>query len=607
MITDLRVAKAATFHRTNRPLSNAAVVQLFRSIRGGHPSAANNLFEHRRVVIGAGPSRWSAISFMYDRPAAFFTEGAGVNERICGFLLLVEHRDHLAIFKSRLEIPAVFAARYLGRVSPERVDVAVARQDAVFEKIRLRNMSLSKHAMRNKTFEADDLRNVVGPAASRRYVPQGYSVRSGADHFSTTPSTGRISQRSDRVDHLELVNYAQTVINDLLDGVNAPAAFIGTFARSVDLATAVGTATPINFGVDVAELADAIFERNEVRLVRADGEGHLALSQAETEAVLEELATVLDVRPEGRLCGLHNPANGARVGARALNKARIALRALSLPISQDVEVERAVFPVGEDEGRLSLQRYLDSRNCFIILFDDFALAYLDGSLFRDGGLADGGSAFLRYLRTDPLLEAVTDEKGTFSPTHTMFDADSTFGVVVNSVSDGDDVLVCDDLGDEWADFIGLNSTSSPRRISFYHAKHGELSLGAGPFHIAVSQAMKNLGRMSLPPEPVRRKIQGLSANYVSGRGVQTSIPKILRGSANELEGAFSEARNAPDAIRRVFIVTSSLSRTAVEAAFANIAAGGRPDPYFVQLYWLVLSYVSACSDMNAFGYVVCRP
>jgi hypothetical protein len=256
---------------------------------------------------------------------------------------------------------------------------------------------------------------------------------------------------------------------------------------------------------------------------------------------------------------------------------------------------------------MSLQRYLDSRNCFIVLFDDFALAYIDGSLFRDDGLADGGSTFLRFLRTDPLLGAVTDEKGTFSPTHTVFDADSTFGVVVDSVSEGDDVLVCDDLGDEWADFIGLNNTSSPRRISFYHAKHGELSLGASPFHVSVSQAMKNLGRMSLPPEAVRRKIQGLRANYVSRSGVQTAIPKILRGFADELEGAFLEAHNAPDAIRRVFIVTSSLSRAAVEAAFANIAAGGRPDPYFVQLYWLILSYVSACNEMNTFGYVVCRP
>ncbi|MER8976071.1 hypothetical protein [Mesorhizobium sp. M0800] len=477
----------------------------------------------------------------------------------------------MAIFKSRLEVPAAFAARYLRRVPPARVDVAVARQDAVFEKIRLRNMSLSKYAMRNKTFEADDLRNVVGPAASRRYVPQGYTVRSGTDHFSTTPSTGRIAQRSDRVDHLALVDYAQSVFDELVDGANVPAAFIGTFARAVDLATAAGAATPLSFGVDVAGLADAIFEREEIRLVRANAGMHQALTQAQVKEVLDELAAVLEVRPEGKLFGLHALADGARVGTVALNRARIALRALSLPISADVEVESTAYAVGQDDDRLALRRYLDSRNGFIVLFDDLALAYIDGALFRDEGLADGGAAFLRYLGTDPLLDAVTDEKGTFTTAHTVFDPDSTFGVVVNSIAAGDDVLLCDDLGDEWADFIGLNSTSSPRRISFYHAKHGELSLGAGPFHVSVSQAMKNLGRMSLPAEPVARKLPGWRNNYVSGSGVQTAVPKIARGTAAGLEDAFEQARNAPDAIRRVFIVTSSLSRAAVEATFAEIA------------------------------------
>jgi hypothetical protein len=49
-----------------------------------------------------------------------------------------------------------------------------------------------------------------------------------------------------------------------------------------------------------------------------------------------------------------------------------------------------------------------------------------------------------------------------------------------------------------------------------------------------------------------------------------------------------------------------LSRGAVECALAGIAAGRTPDPYFVQLYWLLLSFFSACSEMNALGYVVCQ-
>lgn len=528
-----------------------------------------------------------------------------MQERVGGFLLLVEHRGHAAIFKSGLEVPAGFATRYLGRVPGERVDVAVARQDAIFEKIRLRNTSISKQAMRNKTFEADDLRDVVGPAGASRYAPQGYRVRSGEDHFSTTPSTGRIAQRSDRVDHLTLVEYAKGVIDELAAGAGDPSPFIRTFARSVDLASIEGVARPTTFAVDVAGLSDALYERADIRLVRQDGEAFVELAKAETDLILAELSVALEVRGRGKKPLLRDPA-GAEVGAIALNKARVALRDLRLPLSAEVEVEASAAPLGDDPNRMSLRRYIDRQDGFILLFDQLRYAYIDGTLFRDDALVDGGADFLRYLRPEPLLAAVTDEKGTFTAQHTEFDANSTFGVVVAAVAEGDEVLVCDDLGDEWADFIGLNNSSSPPRITFYHAKRGGLSLGATPFHELVSQALKNLRRMTLPPEAMGGKINGWQNLYISGKGVHTAISRIIRGDPAALAAEFERAQMAPDAIRRVMIVTSSLSKGAVAQTLARIKAGHRPDPYFVQLYWLLLSFFSACTDMNAFGYVVCR-
>jgi hypothetical protein len=137
------------------------------------------------------------------------------------------------------------------------------------------------------------------------------------------------------------------------------------------------------------------------------------------------------------------------------------------------------------------------------------------------------------LRPEALLADVIDEKGTFTEEHVTFDINSTFGVVQAKLADGDEVLVCDDLGDEWADFIGLNNTSSPPRITFYHAKHGELSLGAGPFHVSVSQAIKNLQRMSLPAEAMGKEISRWKKSYING-GVETSIPRISRGDPNRL-------------------------------------------------------------------------
>lgn len=46
--------------------------------------------------------------------------------------------------------------------------------------------------------------------------------------------------------------------------------------------------------------------------------------------------------------------------------------------------------------------------------------------------------------------------------------------------------------------------------------------------------------------------------YVSESGVQTKTPKIARRTTADLEASFEQARNAPDAIRRVFIFTYSL-------------------------------------------------
>jgi hypothetical protein len=601
LIENLRVGKTANFHRIKRALSHTTVDELFRQVRAAQPSASQSIFLHRRErthgVI------WSAIAFLYDRNPSFLVDGAGIHERVCGFLFLVEHRDHVAIFKSKLDIPAGFNSRYLDRIPADRVDAAIAKSDVVFQKIRLRNMSISKHAMRNKTFEADDLQDVVGPAGASRYVPQAYAVRAGFEYYSTTPSTGRIAQRSDRVNHLTLIEYAKTVIGELAASVSHTAAFIRTFARATDLANIANTARPTTFAVNVSGLAEALYDTREIRFVRVKDDGFRAMKKSETDAALSELDSVLTIMGDGNIMDLHSSGTGARAGAIAISKSRISLRDLQL--CEGIEVERTEYSLGDDPNRMSLRRYIDKTDGFILLFNNLSLAYIDGTLFLDDSLADGGKTFLRYLRTSSLLSEVVDEKGSFTEDQIEFDDNSTFGVIQSTIAEGDEVLVCDDLGDEWADFIGLNNTSSPPRITFYHAKHGDLSLGAGPFHISVSQAIKNLQRMSLPAEAIKRKLARWKKAYVNG-GVTTSIPRVCRGNAEQLATEFETARNAPDAIRRVFIVTSSLSRKGVEDVFANIASGHSPDPYFVQLYWLLLSFFSACTEMNAVGYVVCQ-
>ena len=255
---------------------------------------------------------------------------------------------------------------------------------------------------------------------------------------------------------------------------------------------------------------------------------------------------------------------------------------------------------------MSLLRYLDSEHLGTVLFSDLALADINGSLFRDEAMTGGGAEFLRHLQPRPELIAATDEKGTFARDQTAFDTDFVFGIIANALVT-DDILICDDLGDEWADFIGVGTTTSPATVNLYHAKHGARSLSASAFHEAVGQGIKNLGRLSLSGDGMAKKYKSWDDVYRKDK-VDTAIRRYMRGGTrDEVETAIAATVGAPDVVRRVFIVTSSLSQADVEAAFARIAVGQSVRPNFVQLYWILMGFFSACAEIGAVGYVIFQP
>lgn len=554
-----------------------------------------------------GNATWSAIAFFENRDPIFLRPPpTDQTERTCGYLLLVEHRSFLAVFKSGLELPSSFKSYYLERVPYERVEAATAQEDAVFEKIRLRNLSPSKLVLRAKTLEAGDLSNSVGPSGASRFAPQSYSTRRDRDRYSVTPNTGRISQRVDTGGHVDAIHWASGIIDNLLDAAGQTAAFIRTFARSVDLRLAGPNLRPRSFVVNAAAIADILFEERTHRLVRANGNDWAELDRADSETVVQALDQVLPVRVVSKEWRVFEPNGQTRAGTLRLNATRISLRELNRAALDGVFVERTEHLIGQDPEREPLRAFLDQNDHFLVLFDEVSLAYLFGTLYRDDAFAAGNETLLRHLKAEARLATATDEKGEFEASQIEFDADSVFGIVASEIARADGTLVCDDLGDEWADFIGFNDDGQIPILSFYHAKHGDLSLGASPFHISVSQAIKNLGRLSLPEEVMNRKIAKWT-DFYSNDGVDTQIPRVLRGGdAARLAQSFREARLAPSLVKRVCIVTSSLSRQQVADTLEAVRLGQAPDAHFVQLYWLLLSFFSACTEVGAVGTIICQ-
>lgn len=606
MIDHLEIAQSGYFHQRKRRLSNEAINRLFTTIRAQARRPSQNLFRVDRAVLD--DARYSAICFSHERDVSFLAPEAEAVERVYGYVLIVEHGPYIAVFKSGLDLPSAFKTAHLGKVANERIERAIARQDAVFEKLRLRNMSISPLALRSKSLEARDLENTVATSSASRFIPQAYSVRRGDGVYSATPTTGRISQRADRSGVEAIVAWAIQISELLQADDGAVAGFIRGFARPIELTTLPADIRPTFVGIDTMGLADRLFNADDgVRLVREGANGVEELLQAEAEAVLSALEPAFPVVRRRRLLEVRAEDGVTHIATLRIGATRIGLRKLDVPQIAGISVEKRSLPLGEDDNAVSLSRYLDREDLFTILFSDLALAYIDGALFRDEALAGGGSALLARVQVDPSLAHTTSEKGDFTVGQLEFAQNCVFRSVVDTIANGDDVLLCDDLGDEWADFIGVSTQSSPKMISFYHAKHGNQSLSASAFHESVGQAIKNLGRMGLPADMLPQKLTGW-ANRYRNNGVQTDIARMIRGgTSQEISEKLDAVRAAPDALQRVFIVTSSLSRAQVEGVLTDVVQGTAPSPHFVQLYWLLMSYFSACVEMGVQGYVVCRP
>ena len=605
MIDWLVHSKTGNFYKSAGRVSKNAISGAFRAVRLAAANPSINVFHH--IQERHQHAVWSAISFFYDRDPSFLELPANERrEQVCGFILLVEYKNHIAVFKSGIDLPASFRSVHLRAVGPESVEAATARVDATFEQIRLRNMTVSKHAMRAKVLEADDLRSVLSPSGSSRYVPSGFRTRDSSMNFSATPSTGRIATKSERVSHTDLIIWSTNVIDRLTQRGVTLSPFIRNFARPMDLAAFPRHVKPVAVAIDVAAMSDALFEEPaRLRLGKQGANGFVPLSEGETKGLVEALGGNFEVRETRGEFRIFDSSGIKHIGEIRIGKTRISLRRFDLTTMQDVFVEEVDTP-GGPEAQEPLRRYIDHSEWFTVLFSEIDIVYLGGSLYRDPSLKDGGEALLAYLHEDQRLTGTVSEKGNFSTTHTRFDDDSVFSVVVESLAAKDEVLACDDLGDEWADFVGINGNAQPKVVTFYHAKHGALSLSASAFHVSVGQAIKNLRHLRLTAEAVNSKQNKWERAYIND-GQQTQIHRMIKGVFSAFVDGARDTAVSPDTIRRVVIVTDSLSRKEVEDVLSAAKNGGRPPGHFVQLYSLLMGFFSACTEVGAFPAIFCRP
>lgn len=159
----------------------------------------------------------------------------------------------------------------------------------------------------------------------------------------------------------------------------------------------------------------------------------------------------------------------------------------------------------EDSASKSFVDFLNQKQEVVLIGLDGGEIVYQGCHFFKVDYAYAESVLLELIQSGPAKVACATEKGSSDdlraakadkaekfPAHSLFRAiaDRKLGFPFD-----DDVLVCDDMGTECADFVSASFTKL--QLAFIHAKAGSgTRVSASAFHDVVAQAMKNLAYLT---------------------------------------------------------------------------------------------------------------
>jgi hypothetical protein len=265
----------------------------------------------------------------------------------------------------------------------------------------------------------------------------------------------------------------------------------------------------------------------------------------------------------------------------------------------------------KDNERISLTRRLNQRQPFRIIVRGASVVYAYGGFYAADLKLDrpngAGALVLNLVHSVSALSGITSEKGQLRAAAATWPPNSLFGLLDRALRPGAtapvfgspfSALICDDLGDEVADFIGLDEgeTGGAARAVLVVAKWkaADAGVSASALYDVCSQAVKNLAYLKADA----RELPGTPGKWNGDWKLKGGrVPRRRAGpGAVAFRSAFGRVRANPNAQRQVWMVLAGgiLSRRALVREFAKTP----PEPHVLQFYHLVLSAYSACQSVG---------
>lgn len=595
LLTELLINGNGYFYTRTQKIPKYVIEKVFQDVARDKGSNRFLVREVRNThSVGSKTIRYSLCIFSYlDKPSFLRNPIPNWHETKFSFLLIIEVDDHVAVYKRNVSNMGELDA-YVAPLDYLVISRLFVDGQTQFEKFYVSQLSTAEHAIRNQSMEANNLAGVIPRLGAPKKIVQNMRVANGQDRRSISCNTSRINNMTEKNDLNTFFGWVVSTCASI-DGFQHKATYLDNFSTPVSYAAHKSTLNPSSILIKLDKLKDDVERQRINAIYQTDDAGDFVgnVTLAHLIASVEGSSEVVADGSKLRVLNPHYDDIELRMYDQSIGIRSAKLKAIILDY---------------DGEKISLLAHLNQRNDFVVNFHNVEFAYTMRKLWRDHRLLEELDGFLSVFVAHPELAHVTSEKGTFTNGQLAFDKDSIFGFITKKFGSSSKVLICDDLVDEWADFIALENDG----LSFLHAKYvASPGLSATKLHEVIGQAHKNIGFLEPDDAALAGKMGKWSKPYRNG-GKKTAIPRLIvapPGGATALHTYYSKCLGQPNVKKKVHIVITSISRKELSAALAKLKAGSSfaRKAETIQILWFVSSLAASCRELGDELYVHCLP
>jgi hypothetical protein len=588
MIGNLSLSKNAQFYSLKKQLRKKSVADAFKDISKNRiGNYLINEIKESHITSSGDKATYSIISYKIEAEPSFL-EGTSKKEHKYAYLLLIEFDDALAILKKYVDSPEKYFSRFIDEYDYEKFCHFNGDKNPEYERVTMRNMSISNAVIRSRSLEAKSLNGILPSTSSSRSIPINFRMNIGQESYTLTPSTSRVSHRDKKSNFNDWIDWAFEVKEEI-KSTKKSSEFISNFASPVQLKDVMGR------GYKVVAI---LFDLSEIENKVASGVAVLQKNDGTQFSTREINRFFNQLKAPMLVDGEVLKAKGiALAGKVSYSKNVITVRNRILEQVSVIENGLSDYTVGS---------FINKNKPFSAVFDSPNYSYFSKSCFEDKKLLDNIQSIINVFDESYDFSSVVSEKEKLHDASlTRFPDESLFRAVEDNYCNGHDIVICDDMNDEWADHIAIDKSSATPSITFVHSKFTKKdTYGASAFHEVVAQALKNIGRTQ-----AEKSLYKIKYNNEWSKNYEGTKIKRVSGAKNwsELEQALDVIEQNPNSIKKIVLATPFLKKAKLQGELQKLSNGQKCKPHYVQLIWLINTFISSCKDFGVQAHILCKP